>query len=146
MWPFKEKQPKRKKRTPKEWAIPLKHVVELLGLYDTMISNSPSLLPKYQFWSRLQEIIPETRNYPIRVEASGEIRCIKIVEVVADDDFEPTLEELEAARDSQREEIRKLNTETEKVFTELENKLNAGRPVEAERKQNTGVNDGTISK
>jgi hypothetical protein len=145
MWPFKSKPPKRKKRTPKEWEIPMKNLVELLGLYDAMIANAPKqlVLTKYLFWSRLQEIIPETRKCPVRAEASGDIRCIKIVEIVADDDFEPTCEELEAASDSRREEIRKLNAETSEILTELENKLNAGRPAKTEEKQSE--NNGTVS-
>jgi hypothetical protein len=122
----KEAEPIRKKRKPKEWAIPPDKAAEIIGLYDDMMQAAmlglvakgyARRLPRFLFWQRIIEIIPDVSGYPVQVENTGDRLCIKIVETVADDDYEP-----------EQPTIAQASAETEAVFRELEDKLNQGRP------------------
>jgi hypothetical protein len=115
MW-FRRKKPVRKKRNPKEWTIPKDQAIEIISLYDDMMqaaalgiaSGYIRKLPQFLFWKKVVEAIPDVRGHAMRIESSGDRFCIKIVEIVGDDDYEPERE----------------TTNTEDVLYELEDKLN----------------------
>jgi hypothetical protein len=106
MWPWREKkesEPIRKKRKPKEWRIPKDRAAELIELYDGMMRAArqgliekgyAKKLPRFLFWQAVLEAIPEIRGYSVQVEDSGDCFCIKIVETVADDDYESEVTEI----------------------------------------------------
>jgi len=100
MWFRRKKQeakPIRQKRKPREWTFPKESLEDILRLYDDMMSSYyfvgnivlRRLLPKYLFWQKVVEILPDTRGLSIQVEETKDWQCIKLVEVVADDDYEP---------------------------------------------------------
>ena len=102
MWPWRKKkaqEPVRQKRKPREWTIPKEHAVELIGLFDDMMAASrfvPGIgslksrhLPRYLFWQKAFEVLPEIEGFAVQVEPVKDYRCIKIVENVPDGEFEP---------------------------------------------------------
>ena len=98
MWPWRKKvKPVRQKRKPREWSFPVDSLPEILALYDDMMSSTYSVgslirrrtLPRYTFWKRVGELIPDADGLSAKIEDVGDCRCIKLVEVVADDDYEP---------------------------------------------------------
>jgi hypothetical protein len=117
----KESEPIRKKREPKEWEIPQDSAAEIIGLYDDMIRAALAprrctrKLPRFLFWQKVVEIIPGIRGYPVQVEDTSDRFCIKIVEIVADDDYEP-------------EQQTVVRAAAETVLRELEDKLDQCRP------------------
>jgi uncharacterized protein YfcZ (UPF0381/DUF406 family) len=122
----KKSEPVRKKRKPKEWAIPKDKAAEIIDLYDDMMQAAmlglvtngyARKLPRFLFWQKVLEVIPETRKYPVQVESTNNCFCIKIVETVADDDYEP-----------EQPTIAQTSAETEAVLRELEDKLNQESP------------------
>jgi hypothetical protein len=124
---WRKKQPVRQKRKPKKWEIPKEHIIEILGLYDDMMCAAREALitrgahvrqlPRYLFWKKVIEVIPDVGNYSVNVERDGNRHCITIVETVADDDYEP-----------ERPTMAQSSAEVEAVLKELEDKLNQGRP------------------
>jgi hypothetical protein len=101
MWFRKKKivaEPIRKKRKPKEWDIPENKAAEIIGLYDDMIQAMTQgltvnplcarRLPRFLFWQKVIEVIPDTRGYSVEVAQTNDRFCIKIIETVADDDFD----------------------------------------------------------
>jgi hypothetical protein len=84
MWFWKKKVPTEtvEKRKPRIWSIPPEHLEETIGLYDNMMEGlvATRLLPRYLFWRKILEIMPETSNFSVRVERAGGLRCIEIVE------------------------------------------------------------------
>ncbi|MFA5766897.1 MAG: hypothetical protein WC919_03175 [Candidatus Paceibacterota bacterium] len=101
MWFRRKKQestePVRQKRKPREWTLPKDNLVDVLKLYDDMMSSisiiGPTitirrLLPRYLFWQKIVEILPDTRGLSLKVEETKDWQCIKLVEVVPDDEYE----------------------------------------------------------
>ena len=66
---------------PKEWQIPGEHVEAVLALYDAMMRKPNRKLPRYLFWKKIQEILPEADNYDKHVVATSTLPCIKLVEL-----------------------------------------------------------------
>jgi hypothetical protein len=102
MWFRRKKQeqtePVRQKRKPREWSFQKDSLIDILKLYDDMMSSisiiGPTitlrrLLPKYLFWQKVVEVLPDTRGIAIKVEETKDWRCLKLVEVVPDDEYEP---------------------------------------------------------
>lgn len=87
-------------KKPREWYIPQEHLIDVLKLYDEMMASTiyiPSFytvfetvipftkqvnprLPRYCFWQKIQEVLPETADLPLNVEELDSMSCIKIVE------------------------------------------------------------------
>ena len=118
----------RQKRKPREWSIPKEHAIEVIGLYDEMLNASRFVdgigflktrhLPRYLFWQKLLEVVPEVKGCNIRIEPVNDSRCIKIIENVPDGEFEPDCADKE-----------KVVAETQRVFEELEHKLDLCKPI-----------------
>jgi hypothetical protein len=113
MWFRRKKQkpvePVRRKRKPREWLFPKENLIDILKLYDDMMSStivgptvtlmsstttiSPTvtlrrLLPRYLFWQKVVEVLPEVRGFAMKVEETQDWRCLKLVEVVPNDKYE----------------------------------------------------------
>jgi hypothetical protein len=101
---YKRKQvasvPTKKKKEPRSWRIPKEHLEEVLGLYDDMMARGQILntpfgtaistkreLPRYLFWKKIFEVIPELSNLTIGLDVKkvGFIHCIEIIEDISDD-------------------------------------------------------------
>jgi hypothetical protein len=126
MWFRRKKQesaePVRQKRKPREWSFPKESLIDILKLYDDMMSSisiiGPAitlrrLLPKYLFWQKVVEILPETRGLAIKVEETKDWRCLKLVEVVPDDEYEPEPDTVEPSPSPERAELNQLLDEIE---------------------------------
>lgn len=144
MWFRRKVQPPvRKKREPRTWSIPKEHAPEVLRLYDDMMKRIHKVLPRYLFWQKIVEILDDTRGIAIRTERVSDWRCIRLVEVVADDDFAdesdatstPTTDQQPkrpitktaegwcAPVEKEHTEHLKASAEAERVLGELEHKL-----------------------
>jgi len=126
MWFQRKKQesvePVRRKRKPREWLFPKENLIDILKLYDDMMSSITiigstvtlkRLLPRYLFWQKVVEVLPEVRGFAIKAKETQDWRCLKLVEVVPDNEYESESNAVAATVRPERAELNQLLDEIE---------------------------------